>query len=175
MLLVLAACAQNELNNETVDVETLTPTAESTGTTGYTFHFPAEAIIEPGHDPVQTVTIRGLLIDDEYWPIIFISHPQDNDDYRIPPGVELVNWLTEQNLLMTGDIEPAAKVRLEDVEIDGMTAVHTRFNRSPQSYAFDKYYFAHNGQIYTIVIIHTADKEDWEIYNHLLESFHFEA
>lgn len=142
---------------------------------GYTIHFPVNAMLEPGHDPVQTVTVRGPMIGDEYWPMIFISHPQDDDAYRIPAGSDLVTWLTEQNLLMTAEQEPAAEVRLEDVAIAGTTAVHTRFERSPQSYAYDKYFLAHDGQLYSIVILHTGDREDWELYNHFLDSFRFDA
>jgi putative hemolysin len=142
---------------------------------GYTFHFPADAILEPGHDPLQTVTVRGPMVEDDYWPMIFISHPQDREEFQIPEGTDLVTWLESHFLLMTDEQQPAAEIRLDDGEIAGTTAVHTRFERSPQSYAYDRYYFAHDGQLYSIVIIHTADKEDWELYNHFLESFQFEA
>jgi hypothetical protein len=58
-------------------------------------------------------------------------------------------------------------------QIAGTTALHTRFSRSRQSYASDSYYFARSGQLYTIVILHTGDKEDWTLYNRFLTSFQF--
>ena len=64
--------------------------------------------------------------------------------------------------------------RQPDLKIAGELAIHYRHDRSPQSYAYDRYYFAHQGQLYMIVIGHTADKEDWELYDKFLESFQFE-
>jgi len=64
--------------------------------------------------------------------------------------------------------------RMPDVQIAGTTAIHLRHERSPQSYAFDRYYFARAGQLYMITIGHMGDKEDWELYNHFLQSIQFE-
>jgi hypothetical protein len=74
---------------------------------------------------------------------------------------------------MTGTQDPPAEVRQPDVHIGGTTAVHTRFERSPQSYAYDKYFFAHDDQLFVVVIVHTGDREDWDLYDHFLESFRF--
>lgn len=60
------------------------------------------------------------------------------------------------------------------MQIAGTTAVHTRLPRSPQTFAYDKYWFAQSQQLYEIVILHTGDKEDWTLYNHFLQSFRFE-
>ncbi len=142
---------------------------------GYTFHFPPEAIIEPADDPLHSITVRGPMVESDYWPMIFISHPQDNEAYQIPAGVDLATWLADHFLLITGEQDPAAEIRQDDMEIARLTAVHTRFNRSPQSYAYDKYFFAHDGQLYSIVILHTGDMEDWDLYNRFLESFQFDS
>jgi hypothetical protein len=64
--------------------------------------------------------------------------------------------------------------RLPEVQIAGTTAIHLRHERSPQSYAFDRYYFARAGQLYEVTVVHTGDKEDWELYNHFLQSIQFE-
>jgi hypothetical protein len=80
--------------------------------------------------------------------------------------VDLVQWLTDHFLL--GD------ERLPDVQIAGTTAIHLRHERSPQSYAHDRYYFAKSGQLFMVVIGHVADREDWELYSHFLESIQFE-
>lgn len=144
-------------------------------TNGYTFHFPPDATIEPGNDPANNVTFQGPLLDDNYWPMIFISHPTDIEGYRPPQEVDLAEWLINNNLLPPQDVNSPPEVRLDDVTIAGIAAVHSRFDRSPQSYAFDKYFFARNGQLYVIVILHTADKEDWDLYNHFLDSFQFDS
>lgn len=140
---------------------------------GYSFRFPADADIMPDDNPLQTITIRGPLENDEYWPMINISHPGDREEFQLPEGADIVDWLVENNLLMTTDVQSASEVRQADIQIAGRTAVHTRFERSPHSYAYDKYFFADNGQLYAIVILHTGDKEDWELYDHFLQSFRF--
>ncbi|MBN1120776.1 MAG: DUF333 domain-containing protein [Anaerolineae bacterium] len=141
---------------------------------GYSFLYPADATIYPGDDPLQSLTIQGPLVADEYWPMIFISCPRDREEFRPPEGIDLVQWLSDHNLLPVDDQNPAAETRQADVEIAGTTAIHTRFERSPQSYAYDKYFLAHGDQLYVIVILHTGDKEDWELYNHFLGSIRFE-
>jgi putative hemolysin len=136
-------------------------------TLGYSFQYPADAQIITNDDPLKSISVEGPLVDDEYWPQITISHPRDREDYRPPQEVDLAQWLTDHNLL--GD------VRLPDVQIAGTTAVHLRHDRSPQSYAYDRYFFAKEGQLFMILINHTGDKEDWNSYNHFLEGFQFET
>ena len=81
--------------------------------------------------------------------------------------MDLLQWLADHYLL--GDEQ-----RMPDAQIAGTTAIHLRFERSPQSYAFDRYYFARAGQLYMIIIGHTGDREDWVLYDHFLESIQFE-
>jgi putative hemolysin len=131
----------------------------------YSFHYPAYTAIMMNEDPQKSLTISGLLVENENWPQITISHPRDREDYRPPEGVDLLQWLTDHFLL--GD------ERMPDVQIAETAAIHFRHERSPQSYAFDRYYFAKSGQLYMIVIGHVGDKEDWEVYNHFLESIQF--
>jgi putative hemolysin len=133
---------------------------------GYSFHVPQSATVSPNDDPLAGLTISGPATEPEGWPQIAISHPMNREDFRPPEDVDLAQWLTDHNLL--GD------ERQEDVEIAGMIAVHLRHDRSPQSYAYDRYYFAARGQLYEIVIGHVADREDWEVYDHFLESFRSE-
>jgi putative hemolysin len=133
---------------------------------GYSFHYPADASIVANDDPLVGLSIIGSLSGNESWPQISISHPRDREEYRPPEGVDLVQWLTDHFLL--GD------ERLPDVQIAGTTAIHLRHERSPQSYAHDRYYFAKSGQLFMVVIGHVADREDWELYSHFLESIQFE-
>jgi hypothetical protein len=132
---------------------------------GYSFHYPADATIITGDDPLKSLAIIGPVMGSDNWPQFTISHPVDREEYRLPEGADLVKWLTDHYLL--GD------KRQPDVQIAGATAIHTRHERSPQSYAYDRYSFARSGQLYMIVIGHAGDKEDWALYNHFLESIQF--
>ena len=132
---------------------------------GYSFHYPAYTAVTMNADPHKSLTISGLLVENENWPQITISHPRDRAEYRPPADADLLQWLTDHFLL--------GEVRMPDVQIAGTTAIHLRHERSPQSYAFDRYYFARSGQLYMIVIGHVGDKEDWEVYDHFLENFQF--
>lgn len=141
-------------------------------TLGYSLHYPPDATIENADDPQRTLTITGPLIGNDHWPVIFLSHPNDREDYRPPSGVDLEKWLTEHNLLTTGGkhgevIRPAAPIA-------GGMSIHTRLERSPQTFAYDKYFFAHDQQLYVVVILHSGDKEDWTLYNHFLASIRFD-
>jgi putative hemolysin len=135
-------------------------------TLGYRFDYPADARIEIADNPLETLSIIGPLIGEDNWPMIFVNHPGDREDYRPPENADLAQWLTDHALL--------ADERQPDTQIAGTMAIHTRFSRSPQAYASDSYYFARSGQLYSIVIIHTGDKEDWTVYNRFLTSFQFD-
>lgn len=140
---------------------------------GYSFRYPADAAIVIDEDPLKSLSIIGPLVRNEYWPQITISHPSDREDYRPPEGVDLETWLTDHYLLMTGGQQPSSEVRRPNVQIAGTSAIHTRHERSPQSYAYDKYYFAKSQQLYMVVINHAGDKEDWGLYKHFLQSIQF--
>jgi putative hemolysin len=132
---------------------------------GYVFHLPAGAQVTWADDPPKTLTVMGPKVNDEFWPVIYVNHPQDRADYRPTEGADLLKWLTDHNLLIGA--------RQADLKIAGSAAVHTRQDRSKQTYAFDTFFFAHAGQLYSVVILHAGDKEDWKVYNHFLENFQF--
>jgi putative hemolysin len=131
-------------------------------TLGYRFQYPSEAEIITADNPLQTLTILGPGMGDEYWGI---SHPSNREEYRPPEGADLFQWLMDHNL--------AGEKRLADVQIAGTTAIHFQHERSPQSYADDRYYFISGGQLYLVLIGH-GDTEDWELNNRFLQSFQFE-
>jgi hypothetical protein len=81
-------------------------------------------------------------------------------------GTDLAQWITDHSL--------SVDKRVADVQIAGETAIHTRFERSQQAFAADRYFFVHNGQLFNILIGHQNDKEDWELYNGFLQSVRFE-
>jgi putative hemolysin len=141
---------------------------------GYSFHYPPDAEIVAGDDPLKTVTILGPLVDGEHWPVYNLSHPSDREEYLPPQGADLQQWLTDHYLLMPGGGQAPTEVRLADVSIAGVPAIHTRLARSEQTFAYDKYFFARSQQLYVVVILHAGDREDWDAYNHFLESFQFE-
>ncbi len=132
---------------------------------GYRFHYPVNTKIIPNDEPLRSISIIPEQ-QNEQWPAITISNPQDREDYRPPEGTDLPQWLADHYLV--------GENRAPDVKIAGTTAIHYRHERSPQSYAMDRYFFANKGQLYMIIIGHTEDREDWELYNHFLDSFQFE-
>jgi len=136
-------------------------------TLGYSFAYPPEASIVEDDNPLNGFSIVGPEVNGDHWPFITISHPSLWEEWQLPENVTLEEWLNKFFISEDG--------RMLDLEIAGVPAVHLRHDRSPQSYAYDRYYFAHQGQLYMIVIGHTGDKEDWELYNKFLESFKFET
>lgn len=133
-------------------------------TLGLSFEYPENASLELAADGF-TIFVNGPMVDGETWPVLGISFPRDRQEFRLPAGAELQQWLSDHYLLG----EPLQG----EVSIAGTTALHTRFDGSPQAYADDRYYFAHDGQIYVVLILHTAYQEDWALYNHFLDSIHF--
>jgi putative hemolysin len=131
---------------------------------GYSFLYPAGAQITTNDDPLKSLFISGPGMDDETWGI---AHPSDREEYRPPAGADLFQWLSEHNLL--------GEERLADEQIAGKTAIHFRHAASPQSYAFDQYYFAQAGQLYQITIGHGSQAENWDLDNRFLRSFQFTA
>ena len=130
---------------------------------GYSFHYPADALISVDDEPKKSLSISGPGMGSEFWGV---AHPSDLPEYRPPEDVDLLQWLTDHYLV--------GENRMPDEQIAGTTAIHYRHERSPQSYAFDQYFFAHAGQLYQISIGHGADTEDWELDNRFLQSFQFD-
>ena len=132
-------------------------------TLGYSFHYPPEAQMTTNDEPLKSLYIAGPGMGGEAWGI---AHPADRDEFRPPENVDLLQWLTDHYLL--------GEVRLPDEQIAGTTAIHFRHERSPQSFADDKYFFAKNGQLFQITIGHSNQVEDWELNNRFLQSIQFQ-
>lgn len=132
---------------------------------GYRFNYPQGTVVNT-ENVENGVSVTGSESNNELWPSITFSHPRDRQEFRPPAGADLVTWLTDHNLL--------AEKQMPGVEIAGTQAVHLRHDRSPQSYANDRYFFTHADQLYLVVIDQVGDREDWELYNHFLQSIQFE-
>ena len=136
---------------------------------GYEFHYPADATVTRNDDATSSLSVVGPLLGDNNWPMIYFSFP-DRPEFKPLEGADLTKWLSDNNLYAEG----APDKRMPDVQIAGVTAIHLRYDSgSGQSYNNDKYYFIKDGQLYQVVILHTSGKEDWELYNHFLESIRF--
>jgi putative hemolysin len=133
---------------------------------GYSFHYPVDCLLSTADNLENTLTVTGPLADNENWPVIYFNHPQGRAEFAPPVDANLEQWLKDNNLLV--------EERMEDTEIAGTSAIHIHHPRSEQSYASDTFFFAHNGQLYSVVFLHTGDKEDWDLYNHFLENIQFE-
>jgi putative hemolysin len=133
---------------------------------GYRFHFPPDAILVSADGSNQTITIQGPMVDDDYWPMIFFNHPDNLPEYLVPDGVDLEDWLNQQNLMM-GE-------RLEERVVAGETAIHLRQVTGEQAFPSDQFFFAKNGRLFSVVFLHTGDLEDWDLYDQFLDSIQFE-
>jgi putative hemolysin len=129
---------------------------------GYTFFYPAGSNLE-SDDSQRYVTVVGPLEDDEHWPWFSVAHP-DEQDYHPPDDADLGRWLAERNRL-SGEVVGTRTVA-------GEVAIHTRNDNGPQAYHDDRFYFAHEGQVFEITISH-AGRENWAVYDQFLDSFHF--
>ncbi len=137
---------------------------------GYEFHYPADTALRFDDNSPDGLNIEGAEVDGEIWPMIYFGAPSQAE-FRPPEGTNLEQWLSDNHLYSAG----APDERMPDVQIAGLTVIHLRYDSgSGQSYNNDKYYFIKNGQLYQIVILHTGYKEDWELYNHFLESIRFD-
>lgn len=132
---------------------------------GYSFHYPADAEIVRSDDPLHGITVIGPPVNGETHFLFSIAHPDDREEYRPPEGADLVQWLTEHNLL--GD------VRMADTQIAGYSVVHLHHERSPQSYAGDRYYFARAGQLF-VIYTQSFDAQEVSPYSHILQTLEFE-
>jgi putative hemolysin len=129
---------------------------------GYSFQYPEDAQIMIAAEPQMSLIVSGSGMGGESWTI---SHPSDRDEFRPPENVDLFQWLTDHYLV--------GEKRMPDTQIAGTLAIHFRHERSPQSYADDRYYFAWGGQLYMVLIGH-GETEDWELNNHFLQSIQFD-
>jgi putative hemolysin len=130
---------------------------------GYSFQYPADAVIGIDDNPLKSLSIHGPGMGEEFWGI---SHPGDREEYRPPENADLLQWLTDHYLV--------GENRMPDTQIAGRLAIHYRHERSPQSYADDRYFFAKDGQLYEVLIGHGSETEDWELNNRFLQSIRFD-
>lgn len=129
---------------------------------GYQVKYPP-GVTPTWDEEAKAVTFEGPLEDDEHWPVFFIGHGTTSF-YRPDEGVKVREWVESH----TGRPDYS-----EDTEISGLEAYHLTLARSPQSYASDQYYFINDGQMFSITILHTGDKQDWRMYDQFLRSFTF--
>lgn len=159
---------------ESKDIATLVPTEEIASDgwkvyrnlkLGFSLHYPADAVLESAEDPEKTLTITGPLSGDEHWPVIFVNFPSDRADFLPPENANLEQWLLDHDLL-SGE-------RQDDLTIAGVPAIHVSETNVKQAYPSDTYFLAHKGQLFSIIILHTGNQQDWDLYNHFLENFEF--
>ena len=130
---------------------------------GYSFQYPADAVIGIDDNPLKSLSIHGPGMGEEFWSI---SHPGDREEFSPSEDVDLQQWLTDHYLV--------GEKRMPDTQIAGTLAIHFRHDHSPQSPAADRYYFARGGQLYEVLIGHGSETEDWELNNRFLRSIQFD-
>ena len=116
-----------------------------------------------GNDLDQHVEFTGPLSNNEWWPRISVSH-YSSDFYRPSEDINVAEW-----------VKPFPGYKLgEKVSIAGLEVVHYVQEKTPQAWAADYFYFIKDNQLYNITIIHSNDKQDWQLYNKILDSFIFD-
>lgn len=136
-------------------------------TVGLQFALPPGTSVETAGDTQESLYIAGPPnAAGEDWPAIWIDHPSGREEFHPPEGAPLAEYLEEHYLALAGERQP-------DLRIAGSEAVHTRQEGSPQSYAADRFFFVHNGQLYTVLILHTGRQEDWDLYGRFMGSIAF--
>ena len=115
-----------------------------------------------GDDLDQHIEFVGPLSNNEWWPRVSVSH-YSSDFYRPGEGVELSTW-----------VKPFPGYELGDeISIAGLETLHYIQVKTPQAWGADYYYFIKDNQLYNITITHGNDKQDWDLYNKILNSFIF--
>jgi hypothetical protein len=129
---------------------------------GYMLRYPGDCTVM-GANLDNEVQFAGPLVDNEHWPVLTVSH-YDSDFYHPPAGTDVYQWVTD--FVMSYD-------EIETVEIAGLPAVHLATEATPQSYAYDEYYFIRGDQLFRIMLLHTGGKQDWDFYAKFLQGFTF--
>jgi len=133
---------------------------------GYTFSYPANTTLEASEDPRMSLAIAGPVVNDQNWPVIWFVNPGEGQEFRPQEGVNLEQWLKDNNFLI--------ETIKDEVQVAGVTAVHSRHERSPQSYASDTFYFVKSGRLFSVTFLHGGDMEDWDLYNTFLDGIKFD-
>jgi len=127
---------------------------------GYEVWYPDDCIVM-GSDLDRSLTFQGPLVAGEYWPVLAVSHT-NSEFYNPPAGTGIEEWLKAMN-------HPYDEV----VEIAGIEMAHARHEGSGQAHSSDQYLFVRDGQLFSLGMLHTGGREDWELYRMFLESFAF--
>lgn len=130
---------------------------------GYTFWYPGKCEVV-GEDLDELVEIACPEEGGERWPCLSISH-YDSAFYRPPAETDLYEWIVESGPSYD-EIDPGE-------EVAGISTVRLRTNATPQAYAFDEYFFVHEGQLFRVTILHCGGREDWDLYDQFLEGIAF--
>ncbi len=130
---------------------------------GYSIDYPTITTVM-GNDLDQYVEFVGPLSNNEWWPRISIAH-YSNNFYQLEEESNISEWF-----------KPFPEYELgEEISIAGLETLHYIQAKTPQAWAADYYYFIKEGQLYSISIIHTNDKQDKDLYDKILNSFVFNS
>ena len=131
---------------------------------GYTLRYPGDCEVMGG-DLDESVQFVGPLLGNEHWPWFFVDH-YESDFFHPPAGTDLLQWLVDHNVAYD-ELAP-------ETQVAGLDAVHLVTEASPQAYGADDYFFAKDGQLFHIQILHAGGQQDWELYDLFLQGFAFQ-
>jgi hypothetical protein len=113
-------------------------------------------------DEERSVEFLGPSSNGQRWPKITITHLGDGY-YRPSLGTDVKEWIK-----MSPGFELGSEIQLA-----GLSTVHFWQPQTAQVQAADYYYFIKDQQLYKIVVYHSDNKQDREVYSRFLESFSF--
>lgn len=155
-------CPSGQVNKDSkIIFEDLEWKTYSNNMLGYSLQYPTIVNIM-GDDLDEHVEFVGPLSDNEWWPQVSVSH-YSSSFYRPEADVSVAEWVKPFPEYTVG----------EEIDIAALDTVHYVQAKTPQAWAADHYYFIKDNQLYNITIIHSNDKQDWDLYDKMLNSFSF--
>jgi hypothetical protein len=130
---------------------------------GYTLMYPGDAEVI-STDLAVSVQFVGPRVDNRRWPWLEVRH-FDSDFYHPPAGTDVHRWLTDSGH-PSGEVGP-------EVELAGLPTAHHMYKGGPAPYDYDEYYFIKGDRLFCVMIAHTGDRQDWDLYDKFLQSITF--
>lgn len=120
------------------------------------FSYPSDVDFKVDND--ENISIVGK--NDIQWPWITLTY-YNTSTYNPPAGIDLNSWVTSK--FSHDDVGSV-------IAVAGVPTVHLVTKRSPQTFAFDEYYFLSSNKLIQVQILHHNDKQDADLYNSFLNS-----
>ncbi|MBT6690992.1 hypothetical protein HOB10_01510 [Candidatus Parcubacteria bacterium] len=148
-----------EVDHKEIDIDSIDWKTYSNDVHAYSVEYPGICNAFAADNNVQ---FTGELNNDDHWPSISVIH-YNSQYYRPAADTDVNEWVKQFPGFTKGG----------DISIAGLPTVHFVQERTANVFAGDYYYFIKGDQLFSIRILHTDDRVDWNLYNRFLNSFTF--